>query len=259
MGQSKPTILITGASAGLGQEYARQLAECDSRQLLLVARRTERLELLRDEIGDKADIFTADLASYDSRCELIEFVKKSDYQIEMLINNAGFGTLGDFDSLDIDRELEMVELNCKAPLHLISAFNQQLIASGCGVVVNVCSTAAFQSLPFMSTYGATKAFLLSLTVALAAEYEDKIHFLAHCPGPTRTEFHLVVGLPEKLNFIPSANASKVVSQAIKRIYSRSGSIHVPGILNQFLCQLNRVFSRQCAASIVARTLRDIRK
>lgn len=258
MTESRAAILITGASAGLGVEYARQLAACDSRELLLVARRTDRLEALKQELGDKAHVFTADLRDHEVRCELVAKIKAEGFCVELLINNAGFGSLGPFDQLEPSWELDMIEVNCRTPVHLTHLFLDDLLAAKNAAVINVCSTAAFQAMPYMATYGATKSFLLSFTTALAAEFEGRIKFLAQCPGPTRTEFHLVVGLPEKLNFIPSATAHDVVAAAIKRINSDGSSILVNGWINAFLAQLNRVFPRQIAARIVAKILKPVR-
>lgn len=259
----RPAILITGASAGLGAEYARQFNASDSRTLILVARRHERLVALQESLQGKSEVICCDLSSHEQRLELFERVKALGYRVEVLVNNAGFGSLGPFKESALDWELKMIDVNCKAPLHLLHLFLPDLLETGrlsqCrGSVINLCSTAAFQAMPYMATYGATKSFLLQFTNALAAEFGDQLVFLAHCPGPTRTEFHLVVGLPEKLSYIPSASAEKVVGEALKKLHLASSGTLINGRLNFLLSQLNRVFPRSFAARIVARILRNAR-
>jgi uncharacterized protein len=263
----KKYALITGASAGLGWEYAIQLASLTDFSLILVARRTQKLEELATIIKNKiwsnnqnqqeAIIIVADLTKEKERQFLLTEIKRLDLRISCLINNAGFGSLGNFETLSTTKELEMIELNCKVPAHLCKEFLPLMLEENSGLIVNVASTAAYQPMPYMATYGATKAFLLSFSVALAVEAKDsKVKILAHCPGPTDTEFHLVVGLEKKLSFLPPASAKKVVSQAIASALSSSSSpVHINGRLNWFLAQLNRVFSRRKSAQIVEKVLR----
>lgn len=254
--ENSPAILLTGASSGLGAEYARQLHRSDPRTLLLVARRTERLEALAAELGERVQVFTSDLRDRQSRESLIASIRERGFRVELLINNAGYGSLGPFAASDQQWELEMIELNCKAPVHLTRALLPELLACGKGAIINVCSTAAFQPMPYMATYGSTKSFLHNFSTALAAECGPKLQVIAHCPGPTKSEFHLVVGLAEKLAFIPSAETAPVVAAALRRLKSgRSGTV-VTGRLNLFFSQLNRLFPRWFAARLVAVVLRD---
>ncbi len=172
-----------------------------------------------------------------------------------LINNAGFGSLGQFSESDRRTECDMVRLNCIAPLYLCQSLLPQMTRAKRSAIVNVCSTAAYQAMPYMATYGATKAFLLNLSVALAAETRRTgLTVLAHCPGPTDTEFHLVVGLEDKLSFLPAVSARKVVEQALDAAV-RGRTIYINGWLNFPLAQLNRVFPRLFAARLIELALR----
>jgi len=261
------TALITGASAGLGAEFAKQLAKFGEMNLLLVARRVDRLEELQRSIkqsGFKQNVtvHAADLSREDSRLELLSFIEEQKLQINLLINNAGFGSVGLFAHTDWARQHEMIELNCVAPLHLTRTLLPQMLLSGECKVVNVCSTAAFQPMPYMATYGATKAFLLSFSMALAAESATndaakKVIFIADCPGPTKTEFHLAAGLPEKMSFLPAMSAEQVVTEVLTQLEKGSGVL-VHGWLNWLLTCVARVVPPRPAGRLVERILRSHR-
>jgi len=188
------TVLITGASSGIGAELARQLAS-RGHGLTLVARRRDRLEELAAELeGVRVDVEPCDLASGDERRALIEKLRTGDRDVVGVCNNAGFGTVGSFAEADLEREVGEVQLNCEALLELTGAFLPAMIERGAGAVLNVASTASFQPLPGMATYAATKAFVRSFSEAVHAELSGTgVSVTALCPGFTETEFAQTAG------------------------------------------------------------------
>ena len=186
------TTLITGASSGIGEAFARKLA-ARGHNLLLVARTEEKLIALCNDLGRSANIraqFVAmDIAEAHAPQRLFEETTKRDLQIDFLINNAGFGSMGDFAQLDPDRELGMIDLNVRALVDLTHRFLPPMRERKRGTIINVASTAGFQPVPFMATYAATKAFVLSFSEALWEENRPfGIQVMALCPGVTETGF-----------------------------------------------------------------------
>jgi short-subunit dehydrogenase len=194
------TVVITGASAGIGAELARQLAK-KGHNVSLVARRKARLtELateLRDAFGIQADVHMSNLASDRARANLIAKLQEGERRVAGLCNNAGFGTFGLFQDLDQERELEEVRLNVLALHELTGAFVPDMVKRGSGAVLNVASIAAFQPLPSNGTYGATKAFVLSFSEAVHQDLAGTgVSCSVLCPGPVRTEFTEIAGVKE---------------------------------------------------------------
>jgi short-subunit dehydrogenase len=186
------TTLITGASSGIGAAFARKLAK-RGRNVLLVARSEEKLIALCNEIGRvsgiRAQHVVMDLTEPDAAARLLEETQKRELLIDMLINNAGFGSMGDFTRLELETELEMIDLNVRSLVDLTYKFLLPMRERRQGTIINVASTAAFQAVPFMATYAATKAFVLSFSEALAEENaKHGIRVLALCPGVTDTNF-----------------------------------------------------------------------
>ncbi len=223
--------LITGASAGLGAEFARQLAKRGQR-LVLAARRTERLEALAAELGN-ARAVTADLARPGAAAALIGDIEAAGETVELLINNAGFGLHGRIANLDPARQREMIDLNCGALFDLARAVLPAMIARRSGAILNVASTAAFQPGPGMAAYFATKAFVLSLSEALHEEVKAHgVRVTALCPGPTRTEFGDVAGFAGNGGFDRWAMDSQTVVRAGLIALERNKAIAIPGALNK---------------------------
>src|SRR3954464_10704270 len=186
------TTLITGASTGIGAAFARKLA-ARGRNVLLVARSEDKLIALCNELGRltsiRAQYLALDLQQPDAGVQLFEETKKRELEIEMLINNAGFGSMGDFAKLDLNRELEIIQLNVRALVDLTHRFIGPMRERKRGTIINVASTAAFQAVPYMATYAATKAFVLSFSEALWEENRPHgVHVMALCPGVTETNF-----------------------------------------------------------------------
>jgi short-subunit dehydrogenase len=205
------TALITGASSGIGTEFARQLAQ-RGYNVTLVARRRERLDALAKEIeeahGVKADVSVCDLGSAAARGRMIGAVKRRGRDVEILVNNAGFGSGGRFHELDPDTELAMVRTNVEAVLHLCTEFVPPMAERGRGAVLNVASVAAFQPVPRQATYAATKAFVLSFTEGLTADLHGTgVTATSLCPGPVPTEFGEVADIDENLLNLPGVSVS----------------------------------------------------
>ena len=185
------TAVVTGASGGIGAEIARQLAARGHR-VTLVARSEDKLRELADEItgnGGRADVLPADLADRSARAELLDRVTELGATPEILVNNAGFSTLGPVSRSDPDREINMVEVDVVAVVDLCSRFLPGMVERGRGALLNVASTAAFQPLPGQAAYGAGKAFVLSYTQSLAGELRGTgVTATTLCPGPVDTGF-----------------------------------------------------------------------
>lgn len=184
--------LVTGASAGIGREFARALAE-RGHGVALVARRAERLEALaaelREKHGVRAEVAAADLADPQARTGLVEELDRRGATVSILVNNAGFGIYSAFSASDPGREREQLDVLVAAVLHLDSVYLPRMVAAGSGAIVNVSSTSAFQPLPGNGTYAAAKAWVLFHSEALS--YETKgtgVTVTAVCPGPVKTEF-----------------------------------------------------------------------
>jgi short-subunit dehydrogenase len=221
------TALITGASSGIGEEFAKALAG-RGYELVLVARRKDRLEKLAESLPVTSHVVTCDLSN--EAAELPGKVQKLGVDIDLLVNNAGFGLRGRFVDLPADRQAEMVRVNCEAVVVLTGAFAPAMIERGRGGVITVASTAGMQPLPYEATYGASKAFALNFTEALHAELRGTgVKALAVNPGPVPTEWQQVAGYDEVGGeMMPGAiEADQVVSEAL-RSYDRGKRSLVPG-------------------------------
>jgi len=223
--------LITGASAGLGVEFARQLSERGHR-LVLAARRKERLDELAKELGN-ARAVAIDLSKRSAPSELLNEIQTAGEQVELLVNNAGFGMIGQFANLDASRLREMIDLNVGTLTDLCRAIAPGMIARKSGAILNLASTAAFQPGPKMAVYFATKAFVLSLTEALHEELKPHgIRVTCLCPGPTRTEFGEVAGFGGNGMFDRVAmNAGEVVAAGLAAL-DKNHAVVVPGLINK---------------------------
>lgn len=191
------TALITGASSGIGAAFAGELATKGA-NLILVARRLDRLNQLSEELsaayGVKVSVIGIDLTADSAVSTLKSKIQDLGVEVDLLVNNAGFATSGSFETEDLSRALNQIDLNVKALVSLTHAFIPGMLSRNHGAVINVASTAAFQPVPTMAVYGATKSFVLSFSEALWAEFEDRgIRVLALCPGGTDTEFFDVAG------------------------------------------------------------------
>jgi uncharacterized protein len=222
------TALITGASSGIGEEFARQLAAMGY-DVILVARRKERLEDLAEELSTQAHVVTCDLGSEAEK--LPGKVAKLGVDVDLLVNNAGFGLRGHFADLDAGREAEIVRVNCEAVVTLTHAFLPAMIERGQGGVITVASTAGMQPLPYETTYAASKAFAISFMEALSMELRGTgVKCLVVNPGPVKTEWQAVAGYDENTRTVPGMiDAQQCVADSL-RAYDRGKRSVIPGRL-----------------------------
>src|SRR6185437_8699026 len=237
------TTLITGASSGIGAAFARKLA-ARGRNVFLVARSEDKLIALCNELGRltsiRAQYLALDLQQPDARLQLFEETQKRELEIEMLINNAGFGSMGEFAKLDLKRELDMIELNISAVVELTHRFIAPMRERKRGTIINVASTAGFQGVPYMATYAATKAFVLSYSEALAEENRAHgIHVMALCPGVTETNFFEAAGI-DRPPMRTVQTPEEVVETALRAL-NRQKSTVISGWTNLLTVEAERIF------------------
>ena len=227
----KSVALVTGASAGLGVEFARQLAK-RGHALVLAARRTDRIEELASQLGN-ARAVTIDLSKPGAAADLLADLDAHGEQVDLLINNAGFGLIGRVAELDAGRLRQMIDLNVGTLTDLCRALAPRMIERKGGAILNVASTAAFQPGPNMAVYFATKAYVLSFTEALHEELKPHgIRVSCLCPGPTRTEFGAVAGFGGNGLFDRTAmEAPEVVAAGLAGL-DRNRAVVVPGLVNK---------------------------
>lgn len=254
----RPRALITGASAGIGEGFARRLAK-DAYDLVLVARRRDRLEQLAaavtSEHGVQAEVIEADLSKDEGVSQIEERLRAGG--IDLLVNNAGFGTVGEFAGLPLERELEQLDVNVRALMRLTHAALGAMKEGRKGTLINVGSMAAFQPIPYNATYAATKAFVLHFSEAVHEEAKARgVTVTCLCPGPVKTEFQEVAGIDQSI--MPAMNwqsVDSVVETALSA--ARSGrAFAIPGALNVMMSASTRLtprfITRRVAGSIYRR-------
>ncbi len=249
------TALITGASSGLGMEYAKLFA-ADKRDVVLVARRRDRLHALANELtgkrGIKAYVIAEDLVDPAAPQRIVEEVKRDGLQIDYLVNNAGFGATGLFAQTDPARELAMVQVNITALVALTRAFLPEMIQRKQGRVLNIGSTAGFQPGPFMAVYYASKAFVNSFTEALWYELRGTgVSATVSCPGATATEFSAVAGNDRTRLFkLGAMNAAEVAQQGYQAMLEGKPLV-IHGLKNRILAGSVRISPRPIVRAISA--------
>jgi short-subunit dehydrogenase len=232
---AREIALVTGASSGIGEALARRLAR-DGLHLGLVARRGDRLEALAAELRAahriEADVLPADLTRSGAVAELVEELARRGLDVDWLVNNAGFGTVGRFHTLPLERELDEIALNVEALVELTGRFLPAMVRRRRGVVMNVASVGAYLPSPNMATYAATKAFVLSFSEAIAVELRDTgVRVLCVCPGVTRTEFQERARV--EIGHVPAflhQTAEAVADEAVRAV--GHGEVVVNGALNR---------------------------
>jgi short-subunit dehydrogenase len=251
------TTLITGASSGIGEVFARKLA-ARGHNLLLVARSEDKLITLCNELGriksTHAQYVAMDLSEQDAPARLFEETQKRGLEIDFLINNAGFGSMGDFAKLDLERELHMIDLNVRSLVELTHRFLVPMRERKRGSIINVASTAGFQPVPFMATYAATKAFVLSFSEALWEENRPHgVKVMALCPGVTDTNFFDASRMqrpPARISQTPEA----VVGSALRGL-ARGKSSVISGWTNFLMVETERLAPRRLVLRTAGMVLR----
>ena len=249
--------LVTGASAGIGQAIAEELSR-QGTNLVLTARREDRLIALANRLGKEHGVqavtFTADLAQSTAPEAIFAFTKERGLSIDLLVNNAGFGQYGQFDAVATDRLLQMVQVNCAAVLQLTRLYLPEMVARRRGDVLIVSSTAAFQAVPYISTYAATKAFDLFLAEGLAEEMKPHgIRVCALCPGTTTSEFHEVAGHPSESKG-REQSAETVARNGLKALAGGKSYV-ISGLGNYLGAHGERLVPRRFVTRIAAKMFR----
>ena len=258
---SNETVLVTGASSGIGLELAKCFA-AEGCRLVLVARSRQTLQSFADELRRnyriEARVLTADLAQPVTPGRLFAELKSAGVTVDVLVNNAGFGACGRFASLPLDRQLEMIQVNVTALTQLTGLFLPGMIKRGRGGVLNVASTAAFQPGPGMAIYYATKAFVLSFSEAIAEELRGTgVTVTASCPGPTSTNFGAVANFQGTRAVQRVAMSAEAVARHAHRAFRRGRTVAIPGSTNQLLAFSVR-FSPRLAVRKAVKLMNGVR-
>lgn len=249
------TVLITGASEGIGYELSQLFANAHY-QLILVARNEQKLNAMCETYtsnGIKCTYFVADLSIMSHVERLADKIDQLPFKIDYLINNAGFGIYGNSTELDWEKESAMYQLNMISLAYLTKHFSIQMTKNGFGRILNVASIAAFQPLPFMAGYAASKAFVLSLSQALNEELKKQnVYVSTLCPGVTESKFHNTANTEKKLlgaSFFPVATTQEVAQYGYKLLMSGK-NIGIYGLLNRIQIGLLRFIPRAFIVKIV---------
>ena len=257
MAPARPVALITGASMGLGAEFARLLAS-EGYDLVLTARNGARLASIQKEIeglhGARVHVIVADLGDSRAPITIHEQVRAAGIEVDVLVNNAGFGQYGMFSESNLDTELNMIQVNVTALVHLTKLFLRDMVARRRGRIVNVASTAGFQPGPLQPVYYATKAFVLSFSEAIANELKGTgVTVTALCPGPTPTGFQerANVGRVRGLRMMMRVSPEDVVRAGYRGML-KGAPVVIPGALNNVLVFLLRLAPRRAVTAVVRR-------
>lgn len=250
--------LITGASSGIGEAFARRLA-AEKHDLVLVARSEKALHELCDELMLKHQIMAhyvvLDLAEPNANVRLLEETARHGFEVGWLINNAGFGSVGDFAALDIEREIEMIELNVSALVAITHAFLGNMRERKQGTIINVSSAAGFQPIPFMATYAATKAFVSSFSEAIAEENRPfGIQVLTLCPGSTKTNFFAASNIERPIQVKGQQTVDDVVETAMRAVAKGRTKV-VSGLGNKIGAALGQLVPHSLSRRFMAKMLR----
>jgi len=249
--------LITGASAGIGLALAEQLA-AGGAHLVLTARRTDRLQKLAADLAGKhkvqVEVFSADLLRPEAPGEIHAFTSNKKIEVELLVNNAGFGAFGYSHVIPAVKMLEMIQVNCSAVVHLTRLYLPAMVERRHGDVLIVASVAGFQPLPFNAVYAATKAFDLLFAQGIAEEVRSfGVRVCALCPGSTTTEFQEMAQQPDRI-FRSAETAEKVARVGLNGL-ARGKSYAVSGAMNWLMMESERLAPRSLVIKMAARMMR----
>lgn len=256
----RPTALITGASSGLGAEFARQLAS-GGHDVILVARTGDRLNALAERLvrqhGIRAHVLVQDLTEPDAARRVAAEVAARGLSVDLLVNNAGFGTCGRFEQIPAARDHDQVMVNVVALVDLTHEFLPGMLRRGRGAVINVASNAAFQPSPWFAVYSASKTFVLNFGLALRQEYRRRgIRVLTLCPGPVETAFFDTIGT-RKAAVIGRMTTPEPVVRAALRALERDRGYVTPGLSNALAAHLTPRRPRTLVAALAARITRTV--
>jgi short-subunit dehydrogenase len=251
-----PTALITGASGGIGKCFAEKLAAKNT-NLIIVARSENKLNALAQQLEQQhniqVDVIVKDLSQTSAPQEVFDAVQAKGLSVDLLINNAGFGDYGEFIQTDCDRQIQMIQLNNIAVVALTHKFLPQMRERGSGSIINVSSIAAYQPIPYLSIYAATKAFVRSFSEALWAENRQYgVRVLVVSPGPTETNFFEEANFPPALarNAKSMSTPEEVVDEAMKALENGNAAVVVGGIASKFITGLSSVMPRETLLNLL---------
>ena len=258
------TALVTGASSGIGETFAEELAK-RNHNLVLVARSQDKLEQLAGKLSDryqiKTEVIAQDLTEPSARQTIFDTVQAKGISVDLLINNAGFGDYGAFGDRPLSKQMTMIGLNIAAVVELTGLFLPLMQQRNDGAIINVSSIAGFQPIPYMSVYAASKAFILNFSEALWAENKDSgVNILVACPGPTESEFYDRAEFPDRatgLNGMNMATAEKVVREILQALEKSQSTAVVGGFANQAIVNLPRLLPRDLLVSVVGKQFKNI--
>lgn len=262
------TALITGASSGIGKAFAEELAQRNY-NLVIVARSESALIELKEKLESQyqitVNVIVQDLSLTHGSEAIFNQVKSQNITVDLLINNAGFGDYGRFGDRILQKQLDMIQVNISTLVELTHLFLEEMTQRKDGEIINVGSIAGYQPLPYLSVYAATKAFVLSFSEALWAEYKDYgIKVLALCPGPTQSNFPLVAEFPDSGSFDDNKKNSlttpeEVVKNALLALEKQQPNIVTGGIGNQIIVNIGRFFPREFILQGVEKQFRQKQK
>jgi short-subunit dehydrogenase len=252
------TALITGASYGIGEAFAQRLA-AEGSNLILTARSVDRLETLAEKLRSQFKVavlvIASDLSQPADWQKLFDQTEGQGQRVDLLINNAGFGAVGDFADLPLAQQLEMIQVNVSALVALSHLFLQPMLRRKNGAIIQLASTAAFQGVPYFATYSATKSFILTFSEALWAECQPLgVRVLAVCPGPTGTHFQAVAGTERTKRPVKMQTPEEVVEASLKAL-AANHSFVISGVGNAAMIFLERFFSRQTVTRMASKLYR----
>jgi uncharacterized protein len=254
--------LITGASSGIGLEFAKVFAK-EGHNLVLVARSEETLNALKKQLEEEYDVkikvIVKDLKYYSAPLEIYDEVKNSGINVNVLVNNAGFCTYGKFSETDLETELEMIQVNITALTHLTKLFLKDMVENNSGRILNVASTASFQPGPLLAVYFATKAYVLSFSEALSEELHDtKVRVTALCPGPTATNINKNANISDVEIYGKMASAKKVARYGYNSLIKEK-RVAIHGFKNKLIVHGSRFVPRRLATRMVRKVEERKRK
>lgn len=260
------TALITGASSGIGETFAKELAGRKT-NLVLVARSAEKLHELanmcQNQYQIQADVIVQDLTVPAAKKSIFEVVLQKGLTIDLLVNNAGFGDYGNFAERSLEKQVNMIQLNITALVELTHLFLPGMQKRQSGAIINVASIGGFQPLPYMSVYGATKAFVLSFSEALWAENRDLgVKIFALCPGPTESDFFQRAEFPKSAGESSKqklTSAEEVVRDAVEALEKNQSNVVTGGFLNHLIVNTSRFFPRETLTSLVAKQFKSLKQ
>ena len=249
-------VLITGASSGIGYELAK-LFKRDGYNLILVARDKEKLQMAVDKLNNEKNkiiMLDVDLSREDEVDKLIKYINKNEIDINILVNNAGIGSFGEFAEIDWKTEEKLIDINIKALTKLTKYFLPKMIEKKSGGILNVASTAAFASGPRMATYYASKAYVLNLTEALHEEVKEYgINISCLCPGPVRTSFQSKAGIKKSEKAKKYLMNADIVAKVGYDKFKKGEVIIIPGFKNKVLVNANKLLPRAISRKIILKT------